>query len=418
MGSRCLFITGSVPALSGTGASIRAGLTLEALAQAFSVVLVIATRRSQNALPDLSPEMQCLCEEVQFFQQTDFGISGTESWLEPALLKGWDEQEMNMSFMTLHGQCFDAVHVFRLHLMPVWRHLRDTLSVSAGRVILDLDDIESRAHFREIRLKGLALGRLGILKELVEGFKLRQAENHVASEVSSILVCSEGDKNALSRRIGQSKLSVLPNGARFPKPFPRRIGDGSIVLLFVGSLFYGPNQHALRWLITKILPEIRTGSARPIRLVIVGKRPPAWLKELAAQNGAELHADVPSVAPFYKDSDIVVVPILSGGGTRIKIIEAFGYGRPVVSTRIGAEGLAVCDEQELLLAETPIAFCQALAKLSGSDDYYERITLNARKLVDAKYSRDAFVQALQYIHARTDTDPDNDAKLDQESAHT
>ncbi len=394
----CVMLTQSVPATSGHGASIRAGLTLEALAQRYAVTLVIATQNPRTTADALSPAMASLCAEILFVRNPE-AAPGRSQWREPRMLSSWDRDALRSALAALRDRRFDTVHVFRLRLLPVWRTLRDDLGVAAGRVVLDLDDIESRSLWREVRQAGLSLGRLGVVREALEALRLRRAENRAAREVDRMLVCSEADRAVLQRRVAAHRLGVLPNGARFGPPLPRRPADREVHLLLLGSLDYAPNQEAARWLIADAMPVIRARVEGPVRLDIVGRRPPPWLVGLAATAGERLHADVPSVEPFYADADVVLAPIRTGGGTRIKIIEAFGHGRPVVSTHIGAEGLGTTDGRELVYAETAAEFADAVARLAAEPALCDRVTRAARALVEERYSGGAFARRLLAFHA-------------------
>src|SRR5207248_7650671 len=113
------------------------------------------------------------------------------------------------------------------------------------------------------------------------------------------------------------------------------------------SLEWRPNLDAVRLLLDRTLPAVR--AAEPdVRLSIVGRRPPAWLVQRArTEPGVELHADVPDVRPHLARAAVLAVPLRIGGGSRLKILEALGCGVPVVSTRVGAEGLDLRDGEHL-----------------------------------------------------------------------
>src|ERR1044072_7405160 len=123
-------------------------------------------------------------------------------------------------------------------------------------------------------------------------------------------------------------------------------------MLFMGSLDWRPNQDAANLLLSEVLPAVRAPEPRATA-VLVGRRPPEWLRQkVAATPGAELHADVPDVRPFLARCGFLVVPLRIGGGSRLKILEALGAGTPVVSTKVGAEGLELPPARDLLVANT------------------------------------------------------------------
>ena len=110
---------------------------------------------------------------------------------------------------------------------------------------------------------------------------------------------------------------------------------------------------------------------------MVGADPLRKVTQLAQNPTVTIHPNVPSVAPFYQQASLCIVPLRVGSGTRIKILEAFSYRRPVVSTRLGAEGLAVNDGEHLLLADEPEAMARACATLLNDHEMCSRMVSSA-----------------------------------------
>jgi glycosyltransferase involved in cell wall biosynthesis len=131
---------------------------------------------------------------------------------------------------------------------------------------------------------------------------------------------------------------------------------------------------------------------------VVGADPPAAVRALADRAGVTITGTVDDVRPWLQAAQIVVVPLLSGGGTRLKLLEAFASGRPVVSTRIGAEGIDASDNRELLIADEPAAFAHAVLTLAREPDLRARLTGAARELVRARYQWSAISAQLREVH--------------------
>jgi glycosyltransferase involved in cell wall biosynthesis len=118
---------------------------------------------------------------------------------------------------------------------------------------------------------------------------------------------------------------------------------------------------------------------------------------LADKQAFELHADVPDVVAYYEHATVVVAPIWAGSGTRIKILEAFSFGLPVVSTSLGAEGLGTVDGQHLLIADTPSSFAQKIVSLLGDEALRHRLAREADELLERDFTPDAIRQRVGQI---------------------
>jgi len=177
----------------------------------------------------------------------------------------------------------------------------------------------------------------------------------------------------------------VPNGvdcAAYQRPSGARPGRPTI--LYVGALGWPPNASAARYLATVVLPLVRRTVA-DARVVIVGRNPPADLVALARDNrNVEVAADVPDVAPYFRDADILAVPLETGGGTRLKILEAFAAGLPVVSTPIGCEGIAGDDGRHLVIAERA-QFAAAVAGLLVDPARGRVLAARAKLLAETRY---------------------------------
>jgi len=157
-------------------------------------------------------------------------------------------------------------------------------------------------------------------------------------------------------------------------------------LLFLASLDWFPNQDALWYFVDDIFPLIRR-SQQDVRLRVAGRRlPAAQAERLRVATGVEFCGELADVRPAYERAALVVVPLRIGGGSRLKILEAFAAGKAVVSTSIGAEGLTAQDQRDLYLADTPQEFARAVLYLLGDKAGRERLGKNGRALVEAQYS--------------------------------
>jgi glycosyltransferase involved in cell wall biosynthesis len=216
----------------------------------------------------------------------------------------------------------------------------------------------------------------------LERRKVETLERRVWRMMNCCLACSEHD--AAEMRAGGATVILCPNGADPVTPLaaPTRGEAEPLRLLFVGAVDYRPNQLGLEWFITEVLPGLRRRLAAGVVVDVVGSPP----RHLEGKEQVSLHGRVPSVAPFYTDAHAVIVPVLYGSGTRLKVIEAMAFRRPVVSTTAGAEGLPIRDGTEFFQADRPDEFVEALLKLAeqcaARDPALEQMLARARAAVE------------------------------------
>jgi glycosyltransferase involved in cell wall biosynthesis len=166
-----------------------------------------------------------------------------------------------------------------------------------------------------------------------------------------------------------------------------------VSLLFIANLTYAPNVEAASLLVEAILPRIQTRLARRVRVTLVGHHHDE-LSRLARPH-VELAGFVADLQPFYEAADVVVVPHAVGGGTRIKLLEAFAHRVPVVASPVAAAGLAVSDGCHLLLAEDPDQAAASIEALVTRPAVAQALVEEAWTLVRGRYCTDAVVPGLR-----------------------
>jgi len=203
-----------------------------------------------------------------------------------------------------------------------------------------------------------------------------------------------------SGSLGRTARRAGPSGR--PSGWPRRAPAGSV--LFVGNLTYWPNADAAIRLVRGVLPRLRCLTADPVTVTLVGNHGMhPELLSLAGEAGVRLTGFVPDPAPYYREADVLVVPLGFGAGTRIKLLEAFAWGLPVVTTSQGASGLAVNDGVHALVADSADAMAAAVARLLTDGQLRDRLAAHAFDLVRDCYALDAVVPRIgRFFRAAAD----------------
>jgi glycosyltransferase involved in cell wall biosynthesis len=216
--------------------------------------------------------------------------------------------------------------------------------------------------------------------------RLRRLEARVCRRADRVICVSEQDAVALRALVPACEPIVVPNGVDVDHYVP--VGDqaasGAACLVFTGTMDFRPNADAVEWFVDEILPRIR--SVRPdAEFLAVGQRPGPRLLRRHGRAGVTVTGAVDDVRPFLARASVVVAPLRFGGGTRVKLLEAMACARPIVATGLAAEGLAVRDGIELLLADSPDRFARAVLALLDDPARARSLGEAGRALVRARY---------------------------------
>lgn len=365
-----LYITPVVPSLGGNGLAMRAGVVLELLAARYDVHLLVA--RMYPPFGEVPEALARLCRRRA---------------IVPARPRGGGAPPQ-----VWKGERFEFVHVFRLAMLPVARPYLGGLLRRPKRH-LDLDDIESATRRRLAALFRQNGDTARADVEDTEAARHAELEAEALQSFDRVYVCSAADRQTLADR-ARAELFVLPNAVRPLEDVPDAPVDSCFTFLFAGTLGYYPNEDAVRWLCTEIVPRIRALAGEGFEVHIAGAAAPKGLRETV--EGARLRwiGEVENLAPYYAAAHAVIVPLRAGGGTRIKVLEAFGYRRPVVATSIGVEGIEARPDEEVLLGDTPDEIAHHCARLIADGALRERLACHAHALLLRNYTIDALGRAL------------------------
>lgn len=264
------------------------------------------------------------------------------------------------------------------------------------RIILDNHNVESSLFEQKYRS---AEGFKSQLKVKLQQKHLLSMEDDFCKQVSQVWLCSKNDVTLTNQLYGTvAPAHVIPNGINVAHydcvrshectPVPALEGTRRNIL-FLGQMSYAPNIVAAELLINKIYPRLKELYSDS-RLLIVGRNPTSAMLEAASlEPGIIVTGGVPDVRPYLAAKTVMVVPLLQGGGTRLKIIEAFAAGCPVVSTAKGAEGLNAQDGKHLLIRNEVEELVEGICQLWSEPSLGEKLAGSAYELVQAEYSWEA-----------------------------
>lgn len=206
----------------------------------------------------------------------------------------------------------------------------------------------------------------------LESAKMSRFEPEQARRFHHVIAVSEADKQAMSRMVDPSHITVVPTGVDLSKyRYDPNVQPAGPLVVFTGSMDWQPNVDGVEYFCTEIWPLVLK-KVPAARFRIVGREPHPRVKALASDS-VQVTGSVPSVVDHLRDAAVIVVPLRIGGGTRIKIYEGMAMGKATVSTTVGAEGLDVHHGRDILLEDAPPQFADAIVSLLQNEDHRRRL---------------------------------------------
>lgn len=285
-----------------------------------------------------------------------------------------------------HILCRYAINAFPLFELP---------DIYKRRTIVDIDDIITGELYEAGNKDTFGLKKI---KAKID-FKLYQKFQLKCAALGKALICSENDIKTINKQKNPGNIFIVPNITPSLNIFREYNKNGYCnigTILFVGNLEYGPNEQGIIWFIREIFSRMIC-SGEQIKLVIIGKKPTPQLTAICKEyDQIKLVDTPPDVLPFYNTCGAVIVPLLAGGGTRIKILEAGHVLRPIITTKIGAYGLNLTDCEHVLYFDDYHSFVEKYDLLKNIKKY-EQLTHNMSNYVLDNYSIGTFEKAMGMV---------------------
>ncbi|MGH8202865.1 MAG: glycosyltransferase family 4 protein [Steroidobacteraceae bacterium] len=272
---------------------------------------------------------------------------------------------------------FDVVHLDTLSLAPY----RKMFPHSAKS--LDHHNIESDMMLRRARIEKHPLKRLYFWQE---GLRLRLYERRVCPRFDLNVTCSSLDTQRLERVAPGVVVAEVPNGVDTNYFQPSRDREQPDSLVFAGNMSWYPNATAMLFFADRVWPVLKA-RVPGVTMDVIGGNPPRRLLALAASDGQfRVRGFVPDVRPYISRAALYVCPIMDGGGTKLKILDALAMGKAIVSHPIACEGIEVRDGRDVIFASEPNEFVINIATLLASPERRRQLSSNARSLAESSYS--------------------------------
>lgn len=285
----------------------------------------------------------------------------------------------------LDSSTFDIIHLESLFMTPyigtIKRH-------SKAKIVLRSHNLE---HIIWERLSNSEENKLKkiYLKHLAKNLKKYELE--VINQVDAIASISCEDTTRFKKFKCNVPIESLPFGIDISKmPFQSpTVPEGKVKFFHIGSMDWSPNQEGILWLLDQVVKK--TGD--DFRIHLAGRNMPEWMFR-EENTKVKNHGEVDSAFDFMNQHDVMLVPLLSASGIRVKIIEGLALGKVIITTSIGAEGIDYTDGENILIADTPKEFLEKIEFVQNNKDEIIRIGENARKLAEEAFDTSKIIEKL------------------------
>lgn len=398
---KVLLLTQVLPYPPDSGPKVKTLNVLKYLAQHHEVTLVSFVRGDQSAEAEQLQKYCCAIHTVPMTRGVRReAIAMARSFIagQPWLMVRDDRPAMRRLVDQIASETqFDVVHADQLNMAQYAERVRGV------RKVLDAHNALWLLYKRlwETMGNGPKKILLGRDWQLIKNY-----EGRVCRKFDAVLAVSEEDKVALEEAMGTESsartapITVIPIAVDADEAAPIARPLTADHLLHIGTMFWPPNIDGVVWFIRDIYPHIR--AQRPAAVFdVVGARPPHEIASLSGNgSGVNVTGYVADPTQYLQNAGVMVVPLRSGGGMRVKILNALAQGLPIVTTTIGCEGIAVEHGRHLLVADTPDDFARAVLLLLDNPGFASELGHNGRKLIETTYDYRAACRPLEAVYQR------------------
>ncbi len=402
--SRILFLTELLPYPLVAGPKIRAYYVLRHLAAHHQVTLLSFVRADDQ--PEDVAHLESFLDEV-------YTVPMQRSWARniraalvslltgrPAIIAREEIEAMRARLKQLFSQAqYDVLHADQIP-MAQYGLLGQRTGVKR---LLDQHNATFQIVERLARHEGNRWKRLFLLRE-ARAFARYEAD--VCRRFDHVTFVTQDDRRALLAQMegGASmdgRTTVIPICVDTdavkpvsPTPTPFRITH-------IGTMFWPPNIEGILWFWEKVWPQVQAQAQVPdATLTLIGKNPPDQIRTLGGQANVDVPGFVEDLGPYLAETAAFIVPLHAAGGMRVKIVDAWCWGLPIISTTIGAEGIDFQEGENILIADTPAGFAQAVIQVLRQTELQDRLRTNGRRWVEEHYDWRRVYGAWDDVYAR------------------
>ena len=396
---KILIISNAMPYPTDTGEKIRVFNIIKHISQAHEVSLITQIMKQHEK--QFIPELKKYCSRVDTVLLRKHSnlehMPGVIRYLisgEPLDNKFVFVDEMAEKIQKLtYSESFDIVQIEHSIMAP---YIKAISMANNSKKVLTFHNIASVQYRRIFKIEKAISKKM---RSFINWIQMKKWEAKFAMNFDLCVTMSDNEKQILQSENPKLNIAVIPNGVDVKNLQPLPVNFKTNNLLYVGKMDYQPNLDAVLYFVNKIFSLIKM-QIKDAKFFIVGSNPTKEIKQLGKDNDVIVTGYVNNIQPFYEQCAVSVVPLRAGGGTRLKILESMAFGRPVISTSIGCEGLDVCNNENIIISDKPEEFARKTIELLQNKDFREKISKNARNLVEHNYSWESIAKKQIQIYEK------------------
>ncbi|UQD53492.1 hypothetical protein C0971_16795 [Bacillus methanolicus] len=405
MKPRILFLTTLLPFPLDNGGKIKTYNTIEALSRNYDIDLVCYVNKKEDLV--YLENIKNIVKDVQVVQKNMIRSTSTKNFLidyfkslirvYPYSINKFYTSELEIKIINkLKEENYKYIYIDHLPMM-VYQHL-----FPKNKLVLDQHNVESLIFKRFIETESNFIKKaLGLL----EFIKLKRFEIKSLKFAQQIICLSENDKEVFKGfGVKEEKLNVIPIHLKLNKKYEyQKKEKDKLKILFLGSMSWYPNQNGIRWFMENVWFNLNQND---YEMYIVGSNPPNYIQKYHNGQNVFVTGYVDDVDEYIRQCDVSVVPLFVGSGQRVKIIESFAKGIPVISTSIGAEGLIYEKNKSIIIADNAKQFIESLNMLKKDTNKLIELSENGKKLFYKHYSFENLPHKLTDVLNKLDLEDD------------
>ena len=282
---------------------------------------------------------------------------------------------------------FDIIQLEGLYLTP---YIKTIHKYSEAKIVLRAHNIEYKIWERIAKNEKNPFKKcyLSVLKKRIKKF-----EKNAINRYDLLVPISKNDAQIFSELGNKKTIHICQSGIVTEELSRIKTEPDLFSVFYIGSLDWIPNQEALMWFIKKVWPKI-INIHTDIFFYVAGRNAPQWFSDKLNAKNIIFKGEIDNSYDFISSKGIMVVPLFSGSGIRVKIIEGMALGKPVVTTTIGAEGINVTNDENILIADTVNDFSQHILNLLSDKSFYNQISNNAKKFINRNFNNNKITSDL------------------------